>query len=323
MKNFNNLIEVITHFSDKKVAKEYLFSLRWKDGIVCPYCNGKNAKRLNSKVHDCKCYDCRKPFSVTKGTIFENSPIPLQKWYAAIYLITAHKKGISSHQLARDLSLTQKSAWFVLQRVRFALQTGSFEPKSGAILQVDETYVGGKEKNKHQSAFARKEKLEKIESGEAKWPTGRSLDGKTPVVGMLETGGKVTAKVVKDTTKHSLLPFIHENAKKDSIIVTDEHRPYWHVKQTYAHHVVNHKQGEYVSNGFHTNGIENFWSLFKRGIIGIYHQISDKHLDKYVDEFEFRYNSRKMSDSERFENMLTLIQKRLTYSKLISPNGNA
>jgi transposase-like protein len=301
MKTFNNLIQVITHFADEQVATDHLIQLRWGGNVTCVHCGHDKIYTLKGATKRFKCAGCRKQFSATKGSIFENSPIALQTWFAAIYLITSHKKGISSHQLARDLSLTQKSAWFVLQRVRFALKSGSFNHSSGAVLQMDETFIGGKAKNKHKSV-------------------AKFADNKTPVIGMIEQGGKVIAEKSKDVKAESLMPFIAKHVNKtDSTIVTDSWRAYDRLNDMgYNHITVNHMQGEYVWNGYHTNGIENFWSIFKRGIIGIYHQVSDKHLDKYIDEFEFRYNTRKCTEAERFDKMLTRCNVRLTYAQLIA-----
>ncbi len=315
---FKNLIEVITYFADKTVATEFLIKARWHGKITCPHCKSENVNRLNGKTPAFKCYGCRQLFSATKGTIFENSPIHLQKWFAAIYLITSHKKGISSHQIAKDISVTQKSAWFMLQRIRFAQQSGTFEFNAGSTVQVDETFIGGKEKNKHQSRIARNERKNILAGNNTVKFSGRSLGVKTPVVGMIATGGMVVAKVVKDTKSGSLIPFITENVAKGATIVTDEWAAYVSLRKDYNHESVKHRLGEYVRGPFHTNGIENFWSIFKRGIIGIYHHVSSKHLDKYVDEFEFRFNTRLNGEAERFEKLVSLCNRRLTYNELIA-----
>lgn len=300
---FTNLIEVMMHFSDETTCKEYLCEMRWKDGIVCPHC--ANDGKIYTMKKGYKCAKCRKPFSVTKGTIFENSAIPLQKWFAAVWLITSHKKGISSLQLHRDLGITQKSAWFLLQRIRFAVRTKSFNTPLMNTVELDETYVGGKNKNRHANK-------------KVPFSQGRSGKDKTPVFGLVERNGRVVAMRVRDTKKKTLMPLIHENVSKDAVIMTDEFKSYKGLGKMFAHEVVKHGSGQYVVGNAHTNTIEGFWSLLKRGIIGIYHNVSEKHLDAYVDEFEYRYNTKDITDVERFGNMLSLSNSRLTYNQLIN-----
>ena len=318
MAQFNNLIQVITHFADEVVATEHLIQMRWNGNITCVHCNHDKIYTLKGATKRFKCAGCRKQFSATKGTIFENSAIPLQKWFAAVYILTSHKKGISSHQLAKDISITQKSAWFVLQRVRFALKSGSFNYTSTDTIQCDETYVGGKEKNRHQG---KTDKVERMLSRRAQGLPMKAKAGaaeKTAVFGMIVTGGMVKAEVVQNTTTETLTGIIEKNIQPGITIVTDDYKSYRKLQQNYTHKSVNHSKGQYCKNGFHTNGIENFWSIFKRGIIGIYHQVSDKHLDKYIDEFEFRFNNRNCTEANRFDKMLSLCNTRLTYAQLIA-----
>lgn len=301
-KDFENLIEVMMFFSDKDVCKEYLAEKRWGGKIVCPHC-GYDEKIYTMK-NGYKCADCRKPFSVTKGTIFENSPIPLQKWFTAIWLITSHKKGISSLQLHRDLGITQKSAWFMLQRIRYAIQTKSFNAPLNGIVEADETYIGGKNKNRH----AHKK---------VKGAQGRSTKDKTPVFGMVERKGDLRAMKVNSVTKNEIHPIVLENISKNTMLMTDEWSAYKGLSKLYEHYVVKHAKGEYGVNGdCHTNTIEGFWSQFKRMIYGIYHNVSDRHLQKYVDEMSFRYNTRTLHCADRFINMVALSNKRLTYKQL-------
>lgn len=304
-KSFTNLIEVMMHFSKESTCKEYLAEMRWKDGIVCPHCG--NYGKIYTMKKNYKCAECRKQFSVTKGTIFENSSIPLQKWFAAIWLLTSHKKGISSLQLSRDIGITQKSAWFVLQRIRFAIRTRSFNAPLTNIVEADETYVGGKNKNRHTD--------KKISNAQ-----GRSIKDKTPVFGLLERNGRIIAMKVKNTTQQSIMPIISQNVSKDAKIMTDEWKAYRNISSDYEHEVVKHSKGEYVIGNCHTNTIEGFWSLLKRGIVGIYHNVSEKHLDSYVDEFEYRYNTRHLKCSDRFSNMLSMSNSRLTYNELVGNN---
>jgi len=197
---FKNLIEVSNYFADSKKATEYLVRLRWSGNVVCIHCTHDKVYELKGANPRFKCAKCRKQFSAIKGTIFENSPISLQKWFTAVYLITSHKKGISSHQLAKDLSISQKSGWFVLQRIRFALQSGSFNHSPDGIIQADETFVGGDYKNKHHKKVEKKSTW----GNKNTTPKGRSVQTKTAVAGILETGGQVKASVVPDTKKATL-----------------------------------------------------------------------------------------------------------------------
>lgn len=306
MQKFNNLIQATQYFSNPETCVEYLTNLRWSNGITCAHCNHDKVYTLKGATKRYKCASCRKQFSATKGTIFENSAIPLQKWFIAIYLLTSHKKGISSMQLAKDMGITQKSAWFMLQRIRFALQTKSFNvPVLENTVECDETYIGGKNKNRHAS--------KKIANSQ-----GRSVKDKAPVFGLVERNGRVVAMKVTDTTKGTIQPLIHKHVSSDANVMTDEWLAYRGLNKSFNHSVVNHGTGEYVNGLAHTNTIEGFWSLLKRGIVGIYHQVSVKHLDLYVDEFEFRYNTKEMCEYSRFENMISLSSTRLTYNQLIS-----
>jgi len=305
-KSFTNLIEVMMHFSDENTCKEYLAEMRWSNGATCINCgNNERVNELKGKTKRYKCYACRTQFSVTKGTIFENSAIPLQKWFAAVWLITSYKKGISSLQLHRDLGVTQKSAWFMLQRIRFAIRTQSFNAPLNNIVELDETYIGGKNKNRHADK-------------KVPFSQGRSAKDKTPVFGLVERNGRIIAMRVRNTSKSTIMPIISKNVSKDARIMTDEWRAYRGLSSIYDHEVVKHGKGEYVIGDCHTNTIEGFWSLLKRGIIGIYHNVSEKHLDAYIDEFEYRYNTKHLACSDRFSNMLTLSNSRLTYNQLIS-----
>ena len=303
---FKNLIEATQFFSDKQTCIDYLAQLRWAGNTCCAHCGNGKVYELKGANKRYKCAECRKQFSVTKGLIFENSPIPLQKWFVAIYLITSHKKGISSMQLSRDISVTQKTAWFMLQRIRFALDTNSFElPVMDSVIECDETYIGGKSKNKHANK-------------RTKGAQGRSTKDKTPVFGLVERNGRVVAMKVPDTTRDTIHPIIEAHVGAGASVNTDEWMAYKGLDKRFSHSVVKHGEGIYVIGNVHTNTIEGFWSLLKRGIIGIYHQVSTKHLDKYIDEFEFRYNTKDNSEFERFNNMLSLSAKRLTYGQLIT-----
>ena len=301
---FSNLIELLKYFAEEQTCRDYLEMIRWSGKLVCPYkdCgHDRIFKYTDGKRY--KCAKCQRQYSVRVGTIFEDSKISLQKWYAAIYLITSHKKGISSLQLGRDLSVTQKSAWFMLHRVRHTLGIGSDTKLTGTI-EADETFMGGEEKNKH--------KHKRTEGTQ-----GRSVKTKTPVVGVMQRGGELRAKKVSDTSGYNLRQFIVKNVEFGSNLHTDEWHGYRHLKALFQHKYVKHNEGEYVSDGVHTNGLEGFWSLFKRGVNGIYHSISDKHLQQYVDEFVFRYNTRKQTEDFRFDTMLNNINTHLTYKLLV------
>jgi transposase-like protein len=245
-----------------------------------------------------KCADCRRPFSVRVGTIFEDSPLPLQKWFMALWIISSHKKGISSVQLGKDIGVTQKTAWFMLHRIRYAMRTPEFSKPMKGTVEIDETYVGGKTHGQG---------------------VGYSQPNKTAVFGMIERGGEVRANSVTHADGATLKPIIFENVDKSSTIMSDEFGAYKDLADQFeAHYIVIHSKKQYVDGISHTNNIENFWSMLKRGIYGIYHHISKKHIDKYVDEFEYRYNTRKFKETQRFNKVLTHLDGRLTYKNLIN-----
>lgn len=304
---FNNLLDIAEQFKDKNVCLDYLASMRWNGSVYCVFCGCDNVYKLNGKYKRYKCGDCRKHFSATKGTIFENSPISLQKWFMAVYLITGHKKGISSIQLSADIGVTQKTAWFMAQRIRYALKVKSFDKKLDGVIQCDETFVGGKNKNRHSH--------KKVANSQ-----GRSFKDKTPVLGMLHVGGDLRLVVMPDTSLASIQPSINEHVREGSIVVSDEWHGYAGVSEKYYHIVMDHQQKEFVRGAFHTNSIEGFWGIFKRGIIGIYHFMSKKHLHRYCDEFSYRYNSRKLPNGLKVENCLKEVNCRLTYKELIGRN---
>ncbi len=305
---FKSILEASEYFHSEEVCREHLERIRWNGNPVCPYCasTAKPYRLKNGKTFRCSDKDCRADFSATVGTIFENSKLPLRKWFLAIHIATAHKKGISSLQLHRDLGITQKTAWFVLHRIREMLTDAQPELLKGTI-QIDESYVGPDLKNKHKS-----------ERAKLKSKPGRGASKKTMVFGILNDG-KVHNQVVLDTKTTTLIPIMESKVEKGSTIVTDGYHIYKRLAANYNHVVVDHTRDVYVVNGFHTNSIEGYWSQLKRGIYGIYHQVSPKHLHRYCDEFAYRYNTRKTSDSDRFNKSIEKANgKRLTYKRLIN-----
>jgi transposase-like protein len=305
---FSTFVEMLDKLPDENSCREYLENIAWNGEPVCPHCGSKSKEHYKINVkHEFKglykCKDCRERFTVTVGTMFEGSHVPLRKWFIAMYIFNSHKKGISSLQLHRDLGVTQKTAWFMLHRIR---ETFSNEPdiKTDGITQADESYFGGKNKNRHES--------KKIKNAQ-----GRSVKDKTPVFGLL-TDSKVNTTVVKDTKATTLKSIIKAMVQSGSIVITDEWTAYNGLSENFEHKIINHNAKEYSRDGFHTNGIENFWSLMKRGIYGIYHSASPKQLHRYCDEFEHRYNTRKINDSDRFNLSLRHIENRLSFKKLIT-----
>jgi len=299
-KDFNSIIELLETFNTEQICIEHLEKLRWNGYVVSPF-------DTTSTVYKCKGnnYRCRntgKYFNVKTNTLFDNTKIKLQKWFLAIYLVTSHKKGISSLQLSKDLDVTQKTAWFMLQRIRNCFGCEN-ENELNNEVEIDETFVGGKNKNRHAN--------KKVENSQ-----GRSVKDKTPILGMVERGGKINAMQVENTSAEQLTPEIVKYVK-EATIYTDEWVGYRQIDKIYNHLFVKHNEKEYVNGRIHSNTIEGFWSILKRGIVGIYHFTSRKHIQKYVDEFVFRYNTRENTTNSRFNLLLCNSNKRLTYKDLI------
>jgi transposase-like protein len=295
------LLEATRYFSDPDVCVQFVAKMRWPDGPVCPRCDGREYSYLTTR-RLWKCKACKKQFSVKVGTIFEDSAIPLDKWLVATWLIANSKNGISSHELGRALGISQKSGWFVLHRIRLAMQVGSFDNWSGEI-EVDETYIGGKARNMHK--HVRKQKI-----------TGTGGKDKAIVLGIQQRGGRVRATVVADISKESLYPHVHRHVEPGSAIYTDTLPSYRGLGKDFEHETVDHAE-RYVDGRTHTNGLENFWSLLKRGLHGTYISVQPFHLFRYLDERCFTFNEREQDDLGRFKTVLqTVAGRRLTYAEL-------
>jgi transposase-like protein len=298
----SSLLEAIRYFSDLDVATEYVAKLRWPNGPVCPKCGGTEYSYLTTR-RLWKCKTCKKQYSVKVGTIFEDSPLGLDKWLPAVWLAANSKNGISSHELGRALGTTQKSAWFMLHRIRLAMRSGTFEALSGQV-EVDETYIGGKARNMHKT-----ERRQRIRPG-------RSADHKTPVIGIIERGGRVRAQVVDDVKRRTLQSYVRDAVKPGSNIYTDALPSYTGLDKDFHHLTVNHAIS-YVDGQVHTNYIENFWSLLKRGLHGTYISVRPFHLYRYLDERMFTFNERELDDFGRFEKVMRSVSgRRLTYMTL-------
>ncbi|NOU05796.1 MAG: IS1595 family transposase [Hyphomicrobiaceae bacterium] len=301
MRAITSLYDFFEVFPDEQAAIDHLRAIRWKDGAFCPYCNSKRVMHFSDKKTH-KCHDCRQRFSIKVGTIFADTKLPLRKWFATIWLITSHKKGIASTQLAKDLKITQKSAWFVLHRLRHAARTKSFNRPLEGTVELDETLIGGKESNKH------KKKRNKLAGGRV---------GKTVVFGMLERGGELRAKSISNLQTRMVRGRVLDNVKKGARLMTDDAPVYKSLHGMYPVGSVNHSAGEYVKDiNCHINTLEGAWSLFKRQVYGIHHHVSAKHLDAYLGEMCYRYNRRAMGEGDRVNDLLGRVEGRLTYKVL-------
>lgn len=300
--NFKSIFDLIKTFPDEQTCINHLEKLRWNGNVTSPF--DETSKVYTCKGNKYRCKNTGKYFNVKTNTIFDNTKLGLQKWFMAIFIVTSHKKGISSLQLSRDLDITQKSAWFMLQRIRQCFG-GENNNELDNEVEADETYIGGKNKNRHAN--------KKVDGSQ-----GRSAKDKTPVVGMVERGGKLNARKVEDVKSQTLTKEIIQNVKESAKLYTDEWLGYKGVSRIYDHSIVKHNQSQYVNGRIHTNTIEGFWSLLKRGIVGIYHFTSKKHLQRYVDEFVFRYNTRNYTTNNRFNLLLLNMETRLTYNTLVN-----
>jgi transposase-like protein len=296
--------QLFATFPDEETAREYLEKRLWADGVKCPECKGKEriTKRKDGYY---RCNPCKMDFTVRTGTIFERSHVPLHKWVYAMYLVVTSRKGISSLQLSKEIGVTQKSAWFMLQRLREACSQNS--DKLRGIVEIDETFIGGLEINKHEKDKRR---------------LGRGSVGKAPVLGMRERGGRTKAMPIKNTTMETIQNAIHANIEVGSTLLTDEHAAYNDLDGLFfRQHRVNHSAGEYVRGMASTNGIESVWAVLKRGLNGTFHHISVKHLGRYVDEFTFRLNEGnvKRHTLDRLNSFVDAVAgKRITYQEVIA-----
>jgi transposase-like protein len=310
------LLEAVTYFADAEVAHAFVANLRpdWPNGPVCPRCDSTGAGFLKTR-QIWKCRECGKQFSVKVGTIFEDSAISLSKWLPAMWMIVNHKNGISSYELARAIGVTQKSAWFMLHRLRLAMQSQSFKKLNGHV-EVDETFIGGKARNMH------KGKLRRLNL-----TMSNPMVGKVAVMGVLERGAKGESQVrlqrIESNRRRHVRPVIDEHIEPGSTIYSDSLRSYRHLGSAgseYVHAVIDHAQA-YVDGNIHTNGMENFWSLLKRALKGTYVSVQPFHLFRYLDEQAYRFNNRKDTDASRFIAALrSIVSKRLTYTALTGKN---
>jgi transposase-like protein len=317
MEKPKTLQEAIQHFSDEQVCIDAVAKMKWPDGAYCPACLAKKPYYLKTQKR-WKCRDCRRQFSVKLGTIFEDSPIPLQKWLPAMWLLTNCTNGVSSWEIHRAIGVTQKTAWFMLHRLRLAMKGYDLGTKlggkdDGGPVEVDETFIGGNLKNMHKEKRARYEMI-------------AGSKGKTVVMGMLDRNlREVRAKVIPDAKRDTLQAEILKNIKYGSAVYTDEWYGYSEVRYRFVHDVVKHSE-TYVKGKVHTQGIENFWSLLKRTLRGTYVAVEPFHLDRYIDEQAFRFNNREqpMDDYARFEKVLGQVaHKRLTYAELTGKTEDA
>lgn len=306
------LIEAVRQLADPDVCLELVAGMRWPNGVICPTCGSKEVRFISTRrLWECKTKHPKRQFSIKVGTIFEDSPIALDKWLIAMWLIANAKNGISSYELAKDLGVTQTTAWFMLQRIRLAMQNedgGMF----GGKVEVDETFIGGLARFMHKNERERK-------------INGTGGAGKVAVMGLLERHGperqsRVRAKVVSNRRRGTLAAEVRENVEAGSEVFTDALKSYDDLSRDYVHQVINHAEA-YVEGQVHTNGIENFWSLLKRAIRGTYISVEPFHLFRYLDEESFRYNERDGNDASRFQKIVGgVVGKRLTYQNLIGAN---
>lgn len=313
MSSPTTLIEAVRHFADPSVCHDYMRALKWPEGSACPACGHTELTEVKTR-RLIRCKGCRKQFSAKVGTIFEDSPLGLDKWFVAVWAIANCKNGISSLELSRAVGVRQPTAWFMLHRIRTAMQTKTFAKMTGEV-ESDETFVGGRAANMHRAKRERKIQ-------------GRGAVGKAVVHGLLERGDKAAGRpskvrvvAVPNTEAKTLLPIVAQNVERGASVYTDAHASYSALSEHWLHSFVDHLT-TYVIGRVHTNGLENFWSLLKRGIRGTYVSVAAFHLSRYLDEQAFRFNERKLGDAARFHLLMRmLVGKRLTYRQLREIDG--
>jgi transposase-like protein len=317
-----SLQEAVVYFSSPDNCIDYLAIRRWPDGrVLCPTCGSDKVKfNADRRIWQCSIHHSKRQFSIKVGTIMEDSAIPLDKWLMAMWMVTNCKNGISSYEIAKDVKVTQKSAWFMLHRIRLAMQDETLGSKLGgraSEIEADETFIGGKARNMHKSVHARRI------TG-----MGQSFRDKTIVMGILERGGRVRTQIIADRQKETLHPVVKEHVHVGSALFTDEMGGYKGLSNEYEHKIIDHAT-KYVDGRVHTNGLENFWSLLKRGLSGTYVAVEPFHLFRYLDEQVFRFNNRatkesKVTDADRFDMVVRkIVGKRLTFAALTGKTADA
>lgn len=301
--NIKSMFDLAATFPTEEACMEYLELIRWNGTPYSPFDGTSTVYKC--KGYNYKCKTTGKYFNVKTGTMYDNTKMPLQKWFLAVWLVTSHKKGISSMQLGRDLNITQKSAWFMLQRIRACFGIENYNELDG-IVEADESFYGGKNKNRHAD--------KKVKNSQ-----GRSCKDKTPIVGLVQRGGKLTAVVTKDTSPKSIKPLVREFVSQGAVLVSDDWKAYKGLDKEYKHHIIKHSDGYRASEDstIHTGNIEGAWKIMKNSLRDMYNSVSRKHLQKYVDEFVYRYNLRQTPDSDKFNYLLLHCGVRTKYKELI------
>jgi transposase-like protein len=319
------LLQAVNFFKNGQNCHDFMVSRRWPNGVTCPRCGSDSVYYVESrKGWECKTKHPKRTFTLKTGTIFEDSALGLDKWLPCVWLIANAKNGISSHEIARALGVTQKTAWFMLQRIRLAMQDENDGGKLGGDVEVDETYIGGKARNMH---HAKRKALMSATTDALGNPSKKNRwAGKQPVLGILRRGAdgtsRIRTKTIPDVRQHRLHREIVENIEEGSTVHTDDLHSYKNMPLEYEHQIVNHQVSEYARGNVHTNGLESYWSLLKRALHGTYISVEPFHLFRYLDEQAFRFNNRKLNDAQRFVLAIAgIIGKRLTYAELIAADA--